>query len=1005
MAANGALTVTPAPLTITANNLTRLYDQVNPPLTASYGGFVNGDTSANLTTAPTLSTTATTSSAVGSYPITATGAVDPNYTISYVAGTLTVSVTANSSVYLTNATAAGALTLSGNAQLTLPGVVFVDSNSTSAISASGNAIVSASAIQTVGKIQSSGSAHLSATPVTGAAAFADPLLGLAAPTATGAINSVNLSGNSLQTMNHGFYSSITVSGNGKLTMTTGVYLIAGGGFSVSGNGSVSGSGVMIYNGASNLSTDSGTFGAVTLSGNGAISLTPMTTGAYANILIFQSRNNTKVLTLSGNGMVIPGGLIYAPAAAILSSGNGQFKGSIVASTMNISGNSIINEVVGASTTVYAPAQVRTAYGVNSLPLDGTGQTIAIVDAYDDPNVFQSLDAFDVQFGTTTGGPNLFQQYGPGSSFLSVINQEGQANALPPVDPNGPGGANWELEEALDVEWVHATAPGAKIILVEANSDSLADLMASAATAAAQPGVSVVSMSWGFPEGLSVDAADEALYNQDLSTPAGHQGVTFVASTGDNGTADEEFPAFSPNVVAVGGTSLYLNADGSYGSETGWGSGADGQGGAPFGSGGGVSQYQAEPTFQTAVQSTGFRTIPDVSLVADPNTGAWIADTYNLSADNPWAIVGGTSLSAPTWAGLIALSNQGRVANGLATLNSSSPTETQQALYNLPNSDFNDITSGSNGGFSAGVGYDLVTGLGTPVANQLVTDLAAYNGSVQSNRTVTVTSNDGVISGSNSGSFGSIDVFEGFAAELVSPSDLHSGVSRDSFPSTNSVAQAAPRFTPLFTTPLAGSLSAQTSTVQAAPESAHGFAPFAAVAFDVASGTPAAPSAALAIVMNPPVPTIQTGTVFVSATSHVNGLSRDGGDAVINDATGASAALGQIIEDDGAPGTSIDDPALLSILEGWDCSDDFGTRLSDILGAAGANGLQFDGTPDLAGHTVTDDQGGVALVGAAGFACFLAGRIDLVRNLRARDIVADIADMNCSSQDDEDKVWG
>ncbi len=273
--------------------------------------------------------------------------------------------------------------------------------------------------------------------------------------------------------------------------------------------------------------------------------------------------------------------------------------------------------------------------------------------------------------------------------------------------------------------------------------------------------------------MSVDAADEALYNQDLT----HQGVTFVASTGDHGTFDEEFPAFSPNVVAVGGTSLYLNSDDSYNSETGWNTDATGQGGDYFASGGGVSQYQAAPSFQTAVQSTGFRTIPDVSMVADPNTGAWISDTYNLGADNPWAIVGGTSLSAPTWAGLIALSNQGRVANGLATLNSSSPMETQQALYNLPEADFNDVTTGANGGFSAGAGYDLVTGLGTPVANQLVTDLAAYNGTVQSHRTVTVT--DGVGSATNGGGFGTTNAFEIFAAEVVSPTSVGSAPGRGS----------------------------------------------------------------------------------------------------------------------------------------------------------------------------------------------------------------------------------
>ncbi len=293
-----------------------------------------------------------------------------------------------------------------------------------------------------------------------------------------------------------------------------------------------------------------------------------------------------------------------------------------------------------TTPAYAPAAIRTAYGINSLSYDGTGETIAIVDAYSDPNIGQSVDTFDRQFGATASGVSLYNRYGPASSFLRVLNQYGQATSLPATDPTG----GWETEEALDLEWAHAMAPGAQIVLVEANSQSLADLMASVATAADEPGVSVVSMSWGFAEGQSVLAADEARYDRYLTTPAGHQGVTFVASTGDNGSSLPEYPAFSPNVVAVGGTSLSLNADGSYNSESGWGyySNALGQ---LVGSGGGVSQYESEPAYQRGVQSTGSRTIPDVSFLADPNKGVWIADAYNAQGGNPWQVAGGTSLSA------------------------------------------------------------------------------------------------------------------------------------------------------------------------------------------------------------------------------------------------------------------------------------------------------------------------------------------------------------------------
>ena len=138
------------------------------------------------------------------------------------------------------------------------------------------------------------------------------------------------------------------------------------------------------------------------------------------------------------------------------------------------------------TVAYTPAQIRAAYGISSLALDGTGQTIAIVDAYDDPSIDQALDAFDSQFGLTASGPTLYQQYGRAASFLTVLNQSGQPTSLPSTDPHGPGTDNWEVEEALDVEWAHAIAPGAQIILVEANSESLSDLMAGVTTAATNP---------------------------------------------------------------------------------------------------------------------------------------------------------------------------------------------------------------------------------------------------------------------------------------------------------------------------------------------------------------------------------------------------------------------------------------------------------------------------------------------------------------------------------------
>ena len=176
---------------------------------------------------------------------------------------------------------------------------------------------------------------------------------------------------------------------------------------------------------------------------------------------------------------------------------------------------------------------------------------------------------------------------------------------------------------------------------------------------------VVSMSWEL-FGRMIPSAIRHL------TP----GVTFIVSTGNYGAADPEYPAFSPNVVAVGRTSLTLNPDGSYNSETGWGY-YSGSAGALIGSGGGISLYEPEPAYQQGVQSTGSRATPDVSLVADSATGVWIADPYNLEPSNPFEIVGGTSVSAPAWAGLFAIVNQGRAAADESSLNSVTPTDAQQ----------------------------------------------------------------------------------------------------------------------------------------------------------------------------------------------------------------------------------------------------------------------------------------------------------------------------------------
>ena len=165
------------------------------------------------------------------------------------------------------------------------------------------------------------------------------------------------------------------------------------------------------------------------------------------------------------------------------------------------------------------------------------------------------------------------------------------------------------------------------------------------------------------------------------------------------------------MLAVGGTTLTLSADGSYGSEAGW---TDG--------GGGTSIVETEPAYQGSVQATGRRTIPDVAFDADPQTGVSVYDSYDdVDGDGPWIKSGGTSLSAPSWAALIAIADQGRTAAGGATLDGA--RQVMAALYALPADDFHDVTTGGNGVFDAGPGYDESTGLGSPSAALVAPALA------------------------------------------------------------------------------------------------------------------------------------------------------------------------------------------------------------------------------------------------------------------------------------------
>jgi hypothetical protein len=354
-------------------------------------------------------------------------------------------------------------------------------------------------------------------------------------------------------------------------------------------------------------------------------------------------------------------------------------------------------------TTLTPLQVRQYYGFDRVGFvgpthsfqkgDGSGTTIAIVDAFDDPNIRNDLATFDANYKI------------PDPPSFTIVNQSGDPNNLPGTDPT----LNSEQETALDVEYAHAMAPGANILLVEANDLTNANLDAAVQYAASQPGVVVVSMSWG-SNSVSGGEAD----GRDLDSTFSQTGVTYVNSSGDNGTPGS-YPAFSPNVVAVGGTTLDYSTATGY---TQWGWNSNGNS-----SGGGVSQYESQPTYQQGVvpdslsmdaQGNKWRTIPDAAFTAD---SVWVYDTYG---GNGFYSQGGTSISAPMMAGLVAIVDQGRSYVGQSPY---SGQDFLAALYQLPDDAFNDITTGGNGTYNCGPGYDLVTGRGTPIVPAFVAGMA------------------------------------------------------------------------------------------------------------------------------------------------------------------------------------------------------------------------------------------------------------------------------------------
>lgn len=328
-----------------------------------------------------------------------------------------------------------------------------------------------------------------------------------------------------------------------------------------------------------------------------------------------------------------------------------------------------------SPTGYGPLQFHGAYNLPSTTR--TPQTIAIVDAYADPTVVSDFNSYNSHYGISCNG------------CLRVYNQTGNASPLPSSN------SGWALEIALDVETAHQICQNCTIDLVEANSASTSDLNAAENTAV-QLGATEISNSWGGNE-YSSETSDATFH---------HPGIAITVSSGDNGYNQFGYPAASPDVVAVGGTTLKVTGSSAtgyaYGGESAW-----------SGSGSGCSSYEPAQPWQTSLSNwslTGCgnnRGVADVAADADPNTGAAVYDTTRYQGHTGWFQVGGTSLSSPLVAGVFALA--GGVSSG---------TTAASVIYGASGSGLRDVTSGSSGNCStimcrSSAGYDGPTGLGTP----------------------------------------------------------------------------------------------------------------------------------------------------------------------------------------------------------------------------------------------------------------------------------------------------
>jgi subtilase family serine protease len=328
---------------------------------------------------------------------------------------------------------------------------------------------------------------------------------------------------------------------------------------------------------------------------------------------------------------------------------------------------------------YGPSQLQSAYLLPSSTA-GAGESVAVVDAYDDPNAVSDFNTYRSSWGLPACNSTT------GAGCLTKVNQNGKANHFP--SPSGSTG--WATEESLDVDMVAAICPLCHVYLVEANGPSVKSLGTGVDSAVTVLGVNFVSNSYGGSQSSSDPSFDSAYYN--------HAGSAIVASAGDSGFG-VSYPAASQFVVSVGGTSLSQASNARGWTETVWGSAGGGEG-----TGSGCSRYEAKPTWQTH-PACSHRIDNDVSAVAAPNTGVAVYDTYDQGG---WFEVGGTSVSSPIIASVYALAG--------------TPTAgTYPASYLYAHSgDFNDVTVGANGTCSkaflcqAEKGYDGPTGLGTPI---------------------------------------------------------------------------------------------------------------------------------------------------------------------------------------------------------------------------------------------------------------------------------------------------